>query len=615
MPVEKGLNIDALMSIPQIYGPIISPDRSHVAMAVNRLHENYDVFVVPTKSRAPEMSLTNTPEATELTDWAPDSKAVLVSEDTAGDERSTLYQVFLDEPEQLIPLTEKAPEHFMRGGYFWPSGDMIVYGVNYDYDTKRETETFRVVVQDIDSMKRTIVARPDRPAYLLLSADPKGRYILYSRSDEDPSGMQWWIASPDGTEDREILNFGPTAKVLADWTHDGRVLFTTDTLDGARADSVGVGLFDLAGDDTEWLVRPSAEEPFDYAYAFRYSRHALLIRERDAKTKPFIYDFNSLRLTECAPARGTLLPIAELSLGEWVGTYESSTSAQEIVKFNPFDPNPERFVPLTGMLKHSGVTSQQLVQAEDYRWVSVDGVPIHGWLYRPPRPNEKTIVYVHGGPSSHSKDRLSVGIQYLCSKGFTVLDPNYRGSTGYGVEFRELIKADGWGGKDKDDVRTGIESLLTDGIAKTYSVGIFGTSYGGYMSWNAIVHFPSKVLAAAAPICGMTDLVVDYETTRPDLRPYSEEMMGGSPSDIPEKYHERSPINFVQNIKGQVLIVQGARDPNVTPTNVREVEKSLEKHGIRYEKLVFEDEGHGIIREANLRVLLERLADFFETSL
>jgi dipeptidyl aminopeptidase/acylaminoacyl peptidase len=109
----------------------------------------------------------------------------------------------------------------------------------------------------------------------------------------------------------------------------------------------------------------------------------------------------------------------------------------------------------------------------------------------------------------------------------------------------------------------------------------------------------------------MTDLVVDYRTTRPDLRPYSEEMLGGSPEQIPQKYYERSPINFVHNIKGKLLIVQGGRDPNVTPENVRAVRAALERAGIPYELLVFEDEGHGISRPANQKTLYLRLVEFF----
>ncbi len=110
----------------------------------------------------------------------------------------------------------------------------------------------------------------------------------------------------------------------------------------------------------------------------------------------------------------------------------------------------------------------------------------------------------------------------------------------------------------------------------------------------------------------MTDLVVDYHATRPDLRPYSEEMMGGSPEEVPDLYRERSPINFVHNIRGKLLIVQGLKDPNVTPDNVRVATKSLEDLGIPYELLTFVDEGHGIARPRNLKVLYPRLSDFFE---
>ncbi len=98
---------------------------------------------------------------------------------------------------------------------------------------------------------------------------------------------------------------------------------------------------------------------------------------------------------------------------------------------------------------------------------------------------------------------------------------------------------------------------------------------GGYCAWHLITHYPPEVIGAAAPICGMTDLVVDYLTTRPDLRPLSEEMLSGNPEQAPERYFERSPINFVQNIRGKLLIVQGACDPNVTPENVHQVVKKL----------------------------------------
>jgi dipeptidyl aminopeptidase/acylaminoacyl peptidase len=193
-----------------------------------------------------------------------------------------------------------------------------------------------------------------------------------------------------------------------------------------------------------------------------------------------------------------------------------------------------------------------------------------------------------------------------------VLAPNYRGSTGFGLAFQELIKQDGWGGREQDDIRAGIEALIAAGIAQPGRVGVTGTSYGGYSAWCAITRCPPDLVAAAAPICGMTDLVIDYETTRPDLRPYSAEMLGGRPDQVPERYRERSPIHFMGNIRGRLLIVQGLRDPNVTPENVRVASAALQQSGVEYQTLVFEDEGHGIGRPKNQKVLYQRLAAFFE---
>ena len=127
-------------------------------------------------------------------------------------------------------------------------------------------------------------------------------------------------------------------------------------------------------------------------------------------------------------------------------------------------------------------------------------------------------------------------------------------STGFGLKFRELIKEDGWGGREQADIATRAKALIRAGLADPGRIGVTGTSYGGYSSWFLITHYPPEVIAAV-PICGMTDLVVDYNTTRPDLRPYSEEMMGGSPAQSPQQYCERSPINFIQDIQGQLLIV------------------------------------------------------------
>ncbi|HSB67588.1 MAG TPA: prolyl oligopeptidase family serine peptidase, partial [Anaerolineales bacterium] len=237
---------------------------------------------------------------------------------------------------------------------------------------------------------------------------------------------------------------------------------------------------------------------------------------------------------------------------------------------------------------------------------------IQGWLYKASQNKKQAIVFIHGGPTYHSENRFDPRLQYYVSRGFNVLDVNYRGSTGFGLKFRNLIREDGWGGREQADIASGAQALIQAGLAEPGKIGVTGTSFGGYSAWFLITHYPPELIGASAPICGMTDLVVDYHTTRPDLRPLSEEMIGGRPDQIPQKYFERSPINFVQDIQGKLLIVQGELDPNVSPENVRQVRERLEKHHIPYRLLVFNDEGHGILKPANQERLYPELADFFE---
>ncbi|MCD4671333.1 MAG: prolyl oligopeptidase family serine peptidase, partial [Anaerolineaceae bacterium] len=258
---------------------------------------------------------------------------------------------------------------------------------------------------------------------------------------------------------------------------------------------------------------------------------------------------------------------------------------------------------------------QRLVLPEDFRWTSTDGTQIQGWLYRTASNAKRAIIRIHGGPTMHAENYLRPELQYYLARGFNVLTVNYRGSTGFGLAYREKIKEDGWGGREQDDIASGAQALIAAGLAEPGRVGVTGTSFGGYSAWCLITRWPPEVIAAAAPICGMTDLVTDYETTRPDLRPLSTDMMGGTPQELPKKYHTRSPVHFVENIRGALLIVQGSQDPNVTPENVHQVTARLDEHHIPYELLVFPDEGHGILKPGNQQRLFTRLADFFDQAL
>jgi dipeptidyl aminopeptidase/acylaminoacyl peptidase len=411
-----------------------------------------------------------------------------------------------------------------------------------------------------------------------------------------------------------MLSFGERNKVFARWFPDGEhILVLSESTGEQKQDYQSLGVYHWPTEEMRWLV-DDPERSVEGAWVspdgavvvdemLLAGHEATYIEMPSGSERPFP------RLA------GNLLPLGRAADGAWVGMYYNASTPTELVRFAEDARSQQDLHSLTRVWEHTDLQEGQLCPAEAFSWHSVDGQQVWGWLYRAQPNPERAIVYVHGGPTWHSEDRFNAQLQYLVSRGFNVLDVNYRGSTGYGLKFREAIKKDGWGGREQCDIASGARALIAAGLARPGRVGVTGTSYGGYSSWFQITFYPQQVIAAAAPICGMTDLVVDYETTRPDLRPYSEEMIGGSPQQAPDRYYARSPIHFVQYIRGKLLIIQGAQDPNVTPENVRQVRQRLDQHGIPYELLVFEDEGHGIARTSNQKVLYARLAEFFETSL
>ena len=537
-----------------------------------------------------------------------------MGEDKSRNERVRLFEVAIDKPEEMIPLTEENPPFFLRGGALHLNRKWLVYGANYDLEKKKEIEATWVYRQDLENRDKMVLAKPKKPTWLYPQLNKQGTHVLYNRKELHPKGEQYWLVDIEGEDDREILNFGPKAKVEALWLPDGqRVGFIAETKNGKAQKYYSLGIYNTETEETYWLI-DNPDRNIERIRSPINSHHLIVLEYQKATVRSSIIDLTSMKERFLTKIKGSLVPIGPVTDEEWVGLYYSSTQPHEIIKFDLNNIAPSRFQTLTHVWERTTVKREDLTPAEDFSWKAKDGLMIHGWLYHAKTASKKIIVYVHGGPTGHSEDSINAQIEYYTSRGFNVLDPNYRGSTGYGVEFEDLIRVNGWGSDEQEDIWSGIKALIERRIAEKGKIGVTGTSYGGYSSWYAITK-ASELVSAAVPICGMTDLVVDYKTTRPDLRPYSEEMMGGNPKQVPKRYYERSPINFVHQIKGRLMIVQGARDPNVTPRNVEEVRKRLDKESIEYELLVFRDEGHGILKTKNQKILFRKIAEFFAKAL
>lgn len=599
--------LEQLMTLPRVVHAKMSPDRRWLAYVWANVGENYDVYLVPADGSAAPLALTQTAELTWLVDWTPDSHAILVEQDHDGDEAVALYRVALERPGEMERLTEDRPPFFLRGGQLLLDGHTLLYAANYDFEKGEVIEPTWVYLHDLASGARRAIARPEKPAWVTPEANKAGTHVLYPRADQHAAGRQFHLIDLASGQDVELLNVGAQRKTYARWLDDTRIVFTADSDTHTR-----LGLYDLTARASRWLIDDPARALESF---FITPEGDLVVTEiQHASRQPFLLNPETGVEAPFPPVNGNLIPLGRAADGFWTAIHYAANQPPDLVRFD-FEGGATALHSLTRLWQRTALTPASLASAESLTWAAPDGLPIQGWLYRAQPNPRRAILYIHGGPTSHSENNLNPQIQYFVSQGFNVLDVNYRGSTGFGLEYRESIKADGWGGREQEDIAAAARTLIEMGLAEPGRVGVTGTSYGGYSSWCQITRTPPAVIAAAVPICGMTDLVIDHDTTRPDLRPYSVEMMGGAPAEIPEKYAQRSPINYVQDIQGALLIVQGGQDPNVTPENMRVVVQRLTQHDIPYELEVFDDEGHGIVRPANRIRLYRRMTDFFARAL
>ena len=601
---RAGVTVDALIALPEMLAPSVSPDGLWVAWTWLGRDPVACVYVASIDGSAPPRRLTAGPHDAVVESWSADNRHLVLALTDGGDEKPRLHLLPVEGAAAPRLLTDPAPDHYIVGGDLHPNGCWLVYAANIGDDGRPQEPTW-IYRQDIASGARIAIARPRSPADTRPRLSPSGTHVVYARSDRHPAGQTLWLVDIEGRHDEEILAFATTDRLSATWSPDGAQLVVLhETKDRAR-----VGLWRLSDRHLHWLI----DDPARTIESARWPQgsDAILVGAATAAVPHF-------SLLDPATGRErafveTLKPVAPTAGGRWVARHGHARQPVELVTFPA--PAPAQATSIASLWADTDLRPADLAAAENFRWRSVDGLEIQGWLYRASGPARAAVLVVHGGPALRDEDEFDPLTQYLVARGCNVLTPNYRGSTGFGMAFQESIKAQGWGGLEQEDIRTGAQALIAAGLAEPGRIGITGLSYGGYSSWCAITRYPRAVFAAAAPVCGMTDLVVDYETTRPDLRFLSHEYMGGSPTDLPELYRERSPIHFIDRIEGRLLIVQGLRDPNVTPANMRVVCRALDAAGKPYELLTFEDEGHGIYKPKNRRILYRRLADFFSEAL
>ena len=267
-----------------------------------------------------------------------------------------------------------------------------------------------------------------------------------------------------------------------------------------------------------------------------------------------------------------------------------------------FDRKARRIVPQYRLRER--IDRAHLASMKPIHYPSSDGLEIPAFVTLPkgvPAKGLPLVVVPHGGPWARTGWGYSGLPQFLANRGYAVLQPNFRGSTGYGKKFLNAGNKQ-WGDLMQDDLTWGVNHLVAQGIADPRRVGIMGGSYGGYATLAGLTFTPD-LYAAGVSIVGPSNLITLLETIPPyweALRIIFRERMGDSRTEEGRKQLERqSPLNSAQKIKTPLLVAQGANDPRVNKAESDQIVIALRDRGFPVEYVVAPDEGHGFQRPVN----------------
>lgn len=321
--------------------------------------------------------------------------------------------------------------------------------------------------------------------------------------------------------------------------------------------------------------------------------------------------------------RATLQKKLEARLGDYEIYVTSSNKAEDkfmirtysdrsLGAYYSYDATSEKLEKITEV--SPWINEADMAEMRPIQYKSRDGLTINGYLTLPEVANPKNlpvIINPHGGPWYRDSWGFNPEVQLLASRGYAVLQMNFRGSTGYGREFMEKSFKE-WGRAMQDDITDGVEWLIKEGIVDPQRVAIYGGSYGGYATLAGVTFTP-ELYACAVDYVGVSNLFTFMKTIPPYWEPYLEMMytMVGDPEKDHIAMAAASPAMHTDKITTPLFVIQGANDPRVNIDEADQIVRSLRSRNIEVPYLVKYNEGHGFHNEENRFEVYKAMVGFF----
>lgn len=613
--VEKipGPAFTEVLGLKSVGSPVISPCGKMILFTVRQPdweNNRYDTEIWLCRKGEKPFQLTRTKDGSSFgAAWSPDGK--WISFLSSRDKKQQLYFI-----SPLGGEAFKFTEHEEGiNSYRWSSdGRLIAFTAAEPKDKKaeaREKQYGRFSVEDKEfriSHLWVIKADPDvkaEPKRLTegkgftvgsYSWSPDGKFIAFDHRPDQLSDsytrMDISLLNLDTREKTPLVSqdgsdSGPR------WSPDGKwILFFTKMGDARYYTNTEMARIPAAGGRITVLT-----ESFDENLSFVKWTDAgiLCLAGQKVFRQIFLLDPDKQKVSKIADTPENIYGISLAKDNNSIALYGfDRTSLPEIYRTTLDAYAPEKVTDMTSQVKEWNLGTREVIE-----WKSKDGAKIEGVLWKPPGFNRSKkyplLISIHGGPTGTSRPVLvSRGvypyIQWL-TKGALILQPNYRGSAGYGEKFRSLnVRNLGVG--DMWDVESGVDYLIKQGFIDPHRVGSMGWSQGGYIS--AFLTTNSEKFSAISVGAGISNWVTYYVNT--DIHPFTRHYLKATPWEDMKVYMKTSPMTNINKARTPTLIQHGEFDRRVPIPNAYELYQGLQDQGVAVKLIVYKDFGHGISR-------------------
>ncbi len=612
----RSLTIEKLYMTRQVGRPSWSPDGKSIAFVFNMSGRN-NIWVISADGGWPTQ-LTVSDQRQTAPAWSPDGKWIAYQSDYDGDEQ---WDIFLVSPKTGKVVNLTGTREIAELDPTWsPDGRYLAYLVKPKSSAAYEIDIYDMVMREVKHLT-TNTPQDKRNANPIWSKD--GKYIVYTQEQAKGTDSNIFIADvATGKSALLTPHEGEQVYFANDITYlhtvdVATVLLTSNAVNGY--DNIGILNVGMKGsvagnlvpDKIKWVTKDKWE-----IRGGEFSpdgKHLTFGANVDGNEDIYLHDLTT--------GKSTALPIPK-GVNEPAGGPSAFTKDGSRLLYYHNGPTApgDLWVYTLGTGKshqvtHSlvaGVRSEDMVEPYLVHYPSRDGKwTISAFLYVPfnmaRNGQNAAIVYIHGGPTAQTMNSFNRFVQYASNQGYMVLAPNYRGSTGYGKEFQQANLFD-MGGGDLQDVLAGVDWIKQTGHLDPKKIAVMGGSYGGYLSMMSVTKAP-EVWAAGVPIVPFVNWFTEIENEDPVLQQSDLATMG----DVVKNkslYEERSPINFIDQIKAPLLLLAGGHDPRCPKSETQQVVDAIKKRGGTVDYKVYENEGHGFARVENQIDAYKRVADF-----